>query len=198
LTDLALAGAKPTVESSRHRPWPAIGEAERSAVLRVLDRGILSGSHAPEATALEDEFAAWIGAEYCLLTHSGTSALHLALSAAGVKAGDHVIIPAYSFVATAHAVVHAGAIPIFVDVDPETGLIDLNEVASSVTPRTRAIMPVHVHGCPADLGPLMELASAKDLLVIEDAAQAHGARYRGRPSERSDMPAAFRFSRART
>jgi perosamine synthetase len=179
--DLALLGASPVLARSLHRRWPMIGGAERAAVMRVLDRGILSGANAPEATALEDEFAAWVGAKHCLLTHCGTSALHIALTAAGVRAGDHVIVPAYSFVATAHAVLHAGAIPIFIDVDPRTGLLDVEATAAGLTHRTRAIMPVHVHGCPADLGPLMELASKRQLVLIEDAAQAHGATYNGRP-----------------
>jgi dTDP-4-amino-4,6-dideoxygalactose transaminase len=149
--------------------------------MRVLDRGVLSGASAPESTALEAEFGEYVQAKHCLLTHCGTSALHLALAAAGIRGGDHVLVPAYSFIATALAVVHAGAIPIFVDVDPRTGLIDPALVGAAITPRTRAIMPVHVHGCPADLGALSEIAARHRLLVIEDAAQAHGATYGGRP-----------------
>jgi dTDP-4-amino-4,6-dideoxygalactose transaminase len=141
----------------------------------------LSGANAPEAVAFQDEFAHFVGAKYALLTHSGTSALHIALSAAGVGPGDHVVVPAYSFVATALAVLHAGAIPIFADVDPETGLLESATTSAALTDRTRAIMPVHVHGMPVDLQPLLELADRHRLLVIEDAAQAHGATYGGRP-----------------
>ena len=181
MSSLALDGAPPLLTYAEHRRWPIVGGAERAAVMRVLDRGILSGADALETVALEREFATFVGAKYALLTHCGTSALHLALAAAGVRAGDHVIVPAYSFIATAHAVVHAGAIPIFVDVHPETGLIDVDLAAAAVTHRTRAIVPVHVHGCPADMDRLNALASNRRLLVIEDAAQAHGAEYRGSP-----------------
>jgi perosamine synthetase len=176
---LALLGGAPTVERDAHRFWPLVTEDDRRAVLAVLDRGTLSGPAAPEATALEEEFARLVNANYAILTHSGTSALMLALMAAGVRAGDHVIVPAYSFVATALAVVHVGAIPIFVDVDEETGLIDPEAVAAAITPRTRAVMPVHVHGCPADMAELMSLARRHDVLLVEDAAQAHAAMYWG-------------------
>ena len=181
MTALALFGGPPVLHRAAHRPWPEITDAERAAVMRVLDRGVLSGANAPEATALEGEFGALASARYCLLTHSGTSALHLALAISGVRAGDHVLVPAYSFVATAFAVIHAGAIPIFVDVDPRTGNMDPALAAQAISRRTRAIMPVHVHGCPADLGPLLALAEKHGLAVVEDAAQAHGATYQGRP-----------------
>ncbi|HEY8430761.1 MAG TPA: DegT/DnrJ/EryC1/StrS family aminotransferase, partial [Sandaracinaceae bacterium] len=131
------------------------------------------------------------GTKHALLTHSGTSALQLALAAAGVRAGDEVIVPAYSFVATAMCVLHQGAIPRFVDVVPETGNMDPALVAAAITPRTKAIMPVHVHGCPADMDPILELARAHQLAVIEDAAQAHGARYRGRNAGTMGMAAGF-------
>jgi len=164
-----------------HRRWPEVGEAEKRAVMRVLERGVLSGSNAPEAVAFERAFASFVGARYAILTHSGTSALHLALAAAGVKAGDHVVVPAYSFVATPLAVMHAGAIPVFADVDPRTGLMGASHVEAVLTPRTKAVMPVHVHGCSAELGPLLELCQRRRLLLIEDAAQAHGATWQGRP-----------------
>ncbi len=120
---LALFGGTPVVDRNLHKPWPEVTEDERRAVLRVLERGVMSGPFAPEAIAFEAEFARFVGAKHALLTHSGTSALHLALVSAGVHSGDHVIVPAYSFVATPLAVLHAGAIPIFADVDPLTGLL---------------------------------------------------------------------------
>ena len=181
MSGLALLGAAPLVDRAAHSRWPIIGQAERAAVMRVLDSGVLSGANAPEARALEEEFAALVGANHCLLTHCGTSALHLALAVSGVRAGDHVLVPAYSFVATAFAVVHAGAIPIFVDVDPLTGNLDVAAAAAAVTRRTRAVMPVHVHGCPADLEPLLALGRRLGIAVVEDAAQAHGATYGGQP-----------------
>ncbi|HEX7601332.1 MAG TPA: aminotransferase class I/II-fold pyridoxal phosphate-dependent enzyme, partial [Polyangiaceae bacterium] len=148
---LALFGGSPVVDAAAHRRWPLVEDADRRAVAAVLDRGVLSGMFAPEAVALETEFAAFVGAENAQLTHSGTSALQIALAAVGVGEGDEVIVPAYSFVATPLAVVHQGAIPIFVDVDPISGLIDTSAIDAALTPRTRALMPVHVHGCPCDL-----------------------------------------------
>jgi dTDP-4-amino-4,6-dideoxygalactose transaminase len=122
-----------------------------------------------------------VGAKHALLTHSGTSALEIALAAAGVNAGDEVILPAYSFVATAMAPLLCGALPIFVDVRPDTGNLDPALLEGALSKRTRAILPVHVHGCPADLGAIGAFAAAHDLVVVEDAAQAHLATYRGRP-----------------
>jgi dTDP-4-amino-4,6-dideoxygalactose transaminase len=178
---LALFGGPPVIARGAHRHWPIVTEEERAAVLRVLDRGVLSGMFAPEAAALEREFGAFVGAEHAQLTHCGTSALQIALSAAGVGEGDEVIVPAYSFVATALAVILQGAVPIFVDVDPEHGAIDVRAIEAAITPRTRAIMPVHVHGMPCDLDEVMAIARARGLVVVEDAAQAHGATYKGRP-----------------
>jgi len=179
--DLALFGATPVLSRRAHRAWPIVGEDERRAVARVLDRGVLSGPFAPESVALEKEFAAFVGAKHCLTTHCGTSALQIALAAAGVRAGDEVVMPAYSFVATPMAAILMGAVPVFADVDPATGCLDPALAEAAVTPRTRALLPVHIHGCSADLGALQEVARRRDLLLIEDAAQAHGATYGGRP-----------------
>jgi dTDP-4-amino-4,6-dideoxygalactose transaminase len=157
-----------------------LGEDERRAVLGVLDRGVLSGQLAPEVRGLEREFAAFIGSRYCLATNSGTSALHLALIGAGVQAGDEVLVPAFTFVATAMAVLHQGAVPVFVDVEPHTFGLDPAGVEAALTPRTRAIVPVHLHGVPCELQPIADLAARRGLLLVEDSAQAIGARYRGR------------------
>jgi dTDP-4-amino-4,6-dideoxygalactose transaminase len=178
---LALFGGAPVLPKDAHRLWPIIEEDERRAVMRVLDRGILSGPFAPESMALEDEFAHFAGAKHCLLTHCGTSALLIALAAAGVKAGDEVIVPAYSFVATPLAVVQVGAVPVFADVDERTGCIDPAAVEAVVSQRTRAIMPVHMHGGAADMSGLLDVGRRHDIVVVEDAAQAHGARFEGRP-----------------
>ena len=179
--DLALFGAKPVLPAGSHALWPVVGEEERRAVARVLDRGILSGPFAPEAVAFEAEFAEFVGAKHALLTHCGTSALAVALAAAGVRAHDEVIVPAYSFVATPLAVVQVGAVPVFADVDISTGCLDPVAAEAAITPRTRAMMPVHMHGCAADMRSLSEVASRRGLLLVEDAAQAHGARCEGRP-----------------
>ena len=160
--------------------WPVLTGEDRAAVARVLDRGVLSGAGAPEMRALEAEFAAAVGARFCLATNSGTSALHVALAAAGVGPGDEVIVPALGFIATAQAVLHAGATPVFADVDPATYNIDVADAARRVNPRTRAIVPVHLHGLPADMDGIAALGRQAGLTVVEDAAQAHGALYKGR------------------
>lgn len=191
MSQLAILGGAPVLDAGAHRTWPLVGDDERAAIERVLARGVLSGGDAIEARAFEREFAAFVGAKHALLTHSGTSALQLALAAAGVGAGDEVVVPAYSFVATALCVLQQGAIPRFVDVRPETGNLDPALLAAAIGPRTKAIMPVHVHGCPADMDPILEIARARGLAVIEDAAQAHGARYRGRNAGSMGLAAGF-------
>jgi dTDP-4-amino-4,6-dideoxygalactose transaminase len=173
--------SSPVIAPGEHRRWPIVTEEERAAVMRVLDRGVLSGMFAPETAALEQELAAFVGAQHAQLTHCGTSALQIALAAAGVGEGDEVIVPAYSFVATPLAIILQGAVPIFVDVDPVHGNIDVGAIEAAITTRTRAIMPVHVHGMPCDLDQVMAIAKARGLTVVEDAAQAHGATYKGRP-----------------
>jgi len=171
--------------------WPIITDDDRKAVARVLDRGVLSGAGAPEMRALEAEFAALLGGGLCLATNSGTSALHIALGALDLRPGDEVILPAFSFIATAQAVLHEGAVPVFADVDPVTYNIDPADVAARVTPRTRAILPVHLHGLPADMDEINAVAAGAGLVVIEDAAQAHGATYHGRPAGTLGAMAAF-------
>ena len=128
----------------------------------------------------EEEFAGFCGAKHGIATSSGTTALHLALIGCGIKPGDEVILPTHTFIASAEPVCHVGAIPIFVDSDPETYNIDPNLVESAITPRTRAIMPVHLYGQCAEMDAILEIANKHDLKVIEDSAQAHGARYKGR------------------
>jgi perosamine synthetase len=177
---LAIHGGAPAIPAGAHVRWPVLGEDERRAVLGVLDRGVLSGQLAPEVRGLEREFAAFVGSRYCLATNSGTSALHLALLGAGIQPGDEVIVPAFTFVATAMAVLHQGAVPVFVDVEPRTFGMDPAKVEAAIGPRTRAIVPVHLHGVPCELGPIAEIAARRGLLLSEDSAQAIGARYRGR------------------
>ena len=133
-----------------------------------------------EVAAFEEEFAAYSGGRFGIGVNSGTSALHLALLAAGVKPGDEVITVSCTFVATVAAIDYAGARPVFVDVDPLTHNMDPTQVEAAITERTRVIMPVHLHGQPADLDPILEIARRRRLLVIEDAAQAHAAEYQGR------------------
>jgi perosamine synthetase len=159
---------------------PSLGERE----LRYVSECVLSGwvsSAGSFVTRFEEMFAGFCGTQHAVALNNGTAALHLALLALGVGPGDEVIVPAFTFVATANAVTYTGATPVFVDSAPDTWTIDPALVEQVVTPRTKAIIPVHVYGHPADMDPLLELARDHHLAVVEDAAEAHGARYRGRP-----------------
>jgi len=150
-----------------------------AAVARVLDSGwFILG---PEGEAFERELAAALGARDAVAVGNGTDALHLALRARGVGPGDEVVTTSISAAFSALAILHAGARPVFVDVDPLTLNIDPAAAARALTPRTKALLPVHLYGHPADMDPLMALAREHGLVLVEDACQAHGARYRGRP-----------------
>jgi len=159
---------------------PVLGTAEREAVARVLASGLLT--QGPEVAAFEAEFSATVSGRECVAMSSGTSALHLGLLAAGVGPGDEVIVPAFTFAATANAVVQAGARPVFADVDPATYCLDPRSAAAAVTSRTAAIIPVHLYGHPADMDAINRLARQRGLLVLEDACQAQGARYGDDPA----------------
>jgi dTDP-3-amino-3,4,6-trideoxy-alpha-D-glucose transaminase len=162
-----------------------------AAYHRVMDGGwyILG----PEVEALESEFAASCGVRHCVTVGTGLDALHLVLRACGVGSGDEVIVPGHTFIATWLAVSAVGAVPVAVDVDEQTYLMDPERVAEAITPRTVALMPVHLYGQPADMDALNALAERHGLLVIEDAAQAHGARYKGRPVGSLAAAAGFSF-----
>ena len=149
-----------------------------AAIARVLDScQFVLGS---EVAGFEQEFATYCGTTECIALNSGTSALHLALLAAGVGAGDEVITVPFTFVASVAAIIYAGARPVLVDIDPRSFTMDPAAVEAAITPRTKAILPVHLYGQPADMDPIMEVARRHGLVVIEDAAQAHGAKYKGR------------------
>ena len=134
----------------------------------------------PEVAAFEERFGFYCNVKHCRAVNSGTSALHLALLAADIGPGDEVITVSMTFVATTAAILYSGARPVFVDVDPVTWTMDPTLIEAAITPRTKAIMPVHLHGLMADMDPIMEIARRHGLVVIEDAAQAHGAEYKGR------------------
>lgn len=186
-TTLAILGGNRTIAQEAHGRWPDVREEDRKAVLGVLERGLLSagsaldtGRAAPEITALEKRFASYIGVKRCLSLNSGTAALHCCVAAVGLRPGDEVIVPAFSFIATPVAVAHHGAVPVFCDIDPRTFNMDPGDLEARITERTRAVMPVHIHGLPADMEEILAIAERHDLRVIEDAAQAHGATYQGR------------------
>ena len=134
----------------------------------------------PEVEAFEQEFAAYCGRRYGIGVNSGTSALHLSLLAADIGPGDEVITTPFTFVATAAAIHYAGARTVFVDIDPQTYTLDPARLEAAITPRTRAIIPVHLYGQTADMAPILEIAGRHEIMVVEDACQAHGAEYRGR------------------
>ncbi len=162
-----------------------------AAMAAVLSRGdFILGQ---DVRLFEQEFAAYCGTSHCLGVASGTDALRLALQACGIGRGDEVITTAHTFIATTLAIMEAGATPVLVDCDPEYGLIDVTKIAGAITPRTKAILPVHLYGQPADMDPILEIARAHSLAVIEDACQAHGAFYKGRRCGSLGDIAAFSF-----
>jgi len=177
---LAISGGPRILKREDYKNWPVITADDRRLINEVLNCGIVAGATGPQAAALQREWAEFVGAKYCLTTCSGTAALHMALAACGVGPGDEVIVPAYTFLASASCVLHQMAIPIFVDIEPRTYTIDPARIEAAVTERTRAILPVHIQGCPADMDPILEIARHRRLEVIEDACQAHGAVYKGR------------------
>jgi dTDP-4-amino-4,6-dideoxygalactose transaminase len=173
------------------RQYAALAPEVDAAIAGVLRRGrFILGA---EVAAFEREFATYCGATHAVGVGSGTEALHLALAAAGVGPGDEVITVAHTAVATVAAVELAGARPVLVDVDPARYTLDPAHLTAAITPRTKAVIPVHLYGCPADLAPILEIAQAYRLYVIEDCAQAHGAQYRGRPVGSWGDCAAFSF-----
>lgn len=177
---LAIRGGTPVVPKELHRRWPVITQEDKAAVQAVLDSGIVSGPYAPQVKALEEEWARYCEARYALTTNSGTAALHTAVAAGRIGTGDQVITTAFTFLATALAVLQNNAVPVFVDIDPRTYNIDPAKIEARITSRTKAIIPVHIHGLPADMDPILAIAKRHGLLVIEDAAQAHGATYKGK------------------
>jgi dTDP-4-amino-4,6-dideoxygalactose transaminase len=162
-----------------------------AAIQGVLDNcGYILG---PEVAKFEEEFAAYSGAQFGIGVNTGTSALHLALAAAGIGAGDEVITVPFTFVATIAAIEYVGAKPVFVDIDPQTYNMDPAGIEAAITPRTRAVLPVHLHGLMAEMDPILEIARRHKLIVIEDACQAHGAEYRGKRAGSLGDLAAFSF-----
>jgi len=156
---------------------PSFGSEESDAVLAVLASGMIA--QGPVTAAFEEEFAAYCGVSHAVAVSNGTTALHAALLVAGVGPGDEVIVPAFTFFATASAVSICGARPVFADVDPATATIDPADIIAKVSSKTKAVIGVHLYGQPCDAGAVREICDDKDLVFIEDAAQAHGAEYHG-------------------
>lgn len=184
-----LGGGRAIPEGFEFRHWPEITKADEDMVLASL-RG---GAHAwgPNCVGLQDDFARWNGNTYCAATNSGTAALHMGIAACGVGAGDEVITTTLSWTSSATSILHHNAIPIFVDVDWGTMLIDPARIEAAITPKTKAILPVHYWGTPCDMDAINDIATRHGLAVIEDACQAHGSTYKGKRTGTLGDVAAF-------
>lgn len=192
MAHLAIAGGQPVRQKPFPR-WPFWNQEEVEAVRTVVESGRWGALQGTEVRGFEAEFAAYHEAAHGIAVTNGTVALKLSLTAAGVGVGDEVIMPGYTFVATATAALEIGAVPVFADIDPETYTLDPASVAACITPRTRAILPVHLGGRPADMDAIMALAQRHGLVVIEDAAQAWGASWRGHKAGTLGHVAGFSF-----
>ena len=153
---------------------PQVGEEEKKAVNAVIDSKYLA--EGPVAREFEKLYMEYSGAKYAIVTSNGTTALHLAIEASGIKPGDEVITTPFTFIASSNSILFNGAIPVFADIDPETYNLDPEKVKEKITDKTKAIMPVHIFGNPCDMSALKEIADEHDLILLEDACQAHGAK----------------------
>ena len=178
MAELAINGGTP-LRTIPYPVWPVYDETEKQAILEVLE-SLQWGTLGPCVLAFEKEFAEYLGAARVQTVNSGTVSLEVILRALGIGPGDEVIIPPYTFIATATAVLMVGAIPVFADIDPASNNMDPQKAEEAITPRTRAIMPVHIAGVPADMDAFTALAGKYKLSLIEDAAQAHGSEWNGR------------------
>src|SRR5262245_21446298 len=179
-TTLSLFGGTP-VRTRSFPAWPVTGAGEEERLIRALRSGKWGRLDGREVEEFERRFAALQGTRFCIGVVNGTVSLRLALLAADLPAASEVIVPPYTFLATASAVIEANMVPVFADVETETFNLSPGAVEAAITPRTRAIIAVHLGGQPADMDALLAIARRHDLVLIEDAAQAHGAANRGRP-----------------
>lgn len=171
---------------------PVITEAAKAYVADALETGWVS-SAGPYIDRFEKAFAEFIGVQHAVSVTSGTAALHLSLVALGIGEGDEVLVPDFTIVSCMNAVLYTGATPVFVDIDPETYCIDPERIEAAITERTKAIMPVHIYGHSCDMDPILEIAQKRNLLVIEDAAEVHGAEYKGGKCGSFGAVSAFSF-----
>ena len=162
-------------------PWPSFSVEEADAVYRVVMSNKVNYWTGTETREFEKEFAAWCGTSHAVALANGTLALDVALKALGIGPGDEVVVTPRTFIASISCVVNAGAVPVFADVEADSGNVSARTIAAVLTPRTKAVICVHLAGWPCDMDPIMALSEQHDLKVIEDCAQAHGARYKGRP-----------------
>lgn len=189
---LAINGGTPAIPEGTLKSWPPIDAIDRKLVMASLEGG--NHAHGPNCKAFADEFASWNGNRYAINTNSGTAALHMGLAACGLSAGDHVLVTAYSWSSSATCILHHNCIPVFVDIAFDTMNIDVNKIEAAITPKTKAIVVVHLHGLAVDMDKVMRLARKHNLSVIEDACQAHGALFKGRKTGTFGDCAAFSFN----
>ncbi len=185
MAKLAVNGGERVITRSLGKKWPIFGEREEELLLEVLHsgkwwRGAYSEASESKVGQFEDAFAKYQDAEYGVAVTNGTQALECALKAAGIDSGDEIIVPALTFVATATAAALVNGIPVFADIDPETFNISPDSIADAITDKTKAVIPVHNGGYPADMDRIMEIAEKHNLMVIEDAAHAHGSEWKGK------------------
>jgi dTDP-4-amino-4,6-dideoxygalactose transaminase len=192
MSELAINGG-PKVRTDPFPPWPHFFDDEIAEVEKVLREGRVNYWTGTRGREFQESFARFCGARHGIAVMNGTAALHVALAAAQIGPGDEVIVPPRTFIATAFSVLHQNAVPVFADIDPRTQNIDVHSIRERITERTRAIICVHLAGLPCDMDPIMELAAEFDLKVIEDAAQAHGAKYKGKLTGTLGHIAAFSF-----
>lgn len=189
---LAIKGGPPAIPEGAMKKWPPIDDVDRRMVLASLEGN--NHTFGPNCEAFQKEFAAWNGNEYAVTTNSGTAALHMCVAACGCSAGDEVIVPAYSWSSSATCVLHHNSIPVFVDIDFDTMNVAVDQIEDAITPRTKAIIIVHLHGLPVDMEQVMAIAGKHGLKVIEDACQAHGAKFNGKKVGTWGHCAAFSFN----
>jgi perosamine synthetase len=157
---------------------PLLSGREKELLAECIDTGWIS-SDGPFVKKFEEQFSSFIGVDYGIAVNNGTAALETALFAAGLSKGDEIIMPAFTIISCALAAIRLGAVPVLVDAEPETWNMDTSQIESRITPKTKAIMPVHIYGHPVDMEPILEIAEKYNLIVIEDAAEVHGAEYKG-------------------
>lgn len=189
---LAIFGGERVIAPNTFKTWPLVNEVDEQYVLASL-RGT-NHAFGPNCVAFEKEFAEWNGNQYAITTNSGTAALHMCVAACGCSDGDEIIVTAYSWSSSATCILHHNCIPVFVDINWETMNIDVDKIETAISEKTKAIIVVHLHGLAVDMGRVMAIAHKHNLMVIEDACQAHGAKFQGKKVGTLGHCAAFSFN----
>ncbi len=192
MSKLAIFGGNKAVREGAIKAWPPIDDIDREMVMASLNGG--QHTFGPNCKEFQSEFAEWNGNKYAITTNSGTAALHMCLVACGIGVGDHVLVTSYSWSSSATCILHHNAIPVFVDIDFATINMDVNKIEAAITPRTKAIVAVHLHGLAVDMDKVTAIAKKHNLKVVEDACQAHGALFKGRKTGTMGDCAAFSFN----